>query len=320
MSATRRSNQSGSWPPIYSYEPDPSLPSVTTLRIEAGEMSALDPEHAHAHTFLSVIYFDHGGGSIRLADRDFNVEAGDIYSIAPGEVVGAGEDVAGLARASAWAVYFPEDFIARAETLWSADGVLSWRANPLLLPFVRDTGSAGGPIRVPEVDRSAWLKRFDTLDRELSTRRFGYREAARAYLTLMLTDLARLADAPVRDLQLNEDPILARVFQVIEERFREPLSLRDVALAVNLTPSYLTTLLRRRTGRTVQGWIVERRMAESRRLLVETDLTVDEIAVHVGYRDPSYFIKLFRRDHHLTPLAWRHSSRPAPSDRGAVSR
>lgn len=315
MSITRQSNQLGSWPPIYSYEPVPDTPSVTTLRLEAGAMSELDPDHAHAHTFLAVIYFDRGGGSIRLADREWTVRSGDLFAIAPGEVIAAGADVLGLAEASAWVVYFPPEFITTSTTGPQRSSPLAWRTNPLLLSFVREAGVGGRRLQVPDSDRPAWLRRFEAIDTELSSRRFGYQEAAMAHLTLLLVDLARLAGSSVSDLRLGEDPILSRVFQIIEERFQEPLSLRDVAEAVNLTPGYLTTLLRQRTGRTVQGWIIERQMAESRRLLIETDLTIDEIAIGTGYRDPSYFVKRFRRNHGRTPLAWRHSNRQIPGVR-----
>ena len=62
-----------------------------------------------------------------------------------------------------------------------------------------------------------------------------------------------------------------------------------------------------KTGRTVQQWIAERRMAEARRLLVETALTVEAVGAAVGFRDPSYFIKSFRRAHTVTPLQWRRA-------------
>lgn len=67
--------------------------------------------------------------------------------------------------------------------------------------------------------------------------------------------------------------------------------------------------MRRKTGRTVQRWIIERRMAEARRLLRETDLTVEAIVARAGYRQPSFFIKHFRRDHMVTPATWRRRTR-----------
>jgi AraC-like DNA-binding protein len=89
----------------------------------------------------------------------------------------------------------------------------------------------------------------------------------------------------------------------------EPLSLSDVARELGMTPGHLTTVVRRRTGRTVQDWIIERRMAEARILLSDTELPVAEIARRVGMSDPGYFSRQFRRIHGTSPREWRR--RPA---------
>jgi AraC family transcriptional activator of pobA len=108
-----------------------------------------------------------------------------------------------------------------------------------------------------------------------------------------------------------EDPIEVAIGEPsIEERYREPISLRDVARGVSLSRGHLTTVVRRKTGRTVQEWIAERRMVEARRLLVETNLAVEEVGRRVGYGDPGYFVKSFRRAHSATPLGWRRAGRP----------
>ena len=122
--------------------------------------------------------------------------------------------------------------------------------------------------------------------------------------------VGRLAADVVGDLRLKDEPLLAEVFTFIEERYRERISLKDVARAVSLSPGHLTTVVRRKTGRPVQEWISERRMVEARRLLVETDLTVEEVDRRVGYGDAGYFARSFRRSHGATPLSWRRAGRP----------
>ena len=72
-----------------------------------------------------------------------------------------------------------------------------------------------------------------------------------------------------------------------------------------MTPGHLTTIVRRRTGRTVQEWITERRMAEARDLLSETELPISEVARLVGMPDPGYFSRVFRRMHGTSPRQWR---------------
>lgn len=147
------------------------------------------------------------------------------------------------------------------------------------------------------------------MDSELHDRNAGFREAAGAYLVLILVDVARLAEDVVGHLRRQERPILAEIFRFVEEHYAEPISLKDVAQAVNLSRGYLTTLVRRSTGRTVLEWIQERRMAEARRLLVETDDSVERIGARVGYGDPTYFARRFRGAHKVTPAAWRNANR-----------
>ena len=60
------------------------------------------------------------------------------------------------------------------------------------------------------------------------------------------------------DLRLNDEPLLAEVFGFIEERCSERVSLKDVARAVSLSRHHLTTVVRRKTRRTVQEWITGR--------------------------------------------------------------
>jgi AraC-like DNA-binding protein len=269
-------------------------------------MAGLDTGHAHAHDFLLLAYFERGGGSLTLGGREWRVDSGDVYLVAPGEVVGVGDDPEGLADAEAWGVFFPPEGLEPQ----APDALLSWRAHPLLFPFARGAASGAQRLTVPGADRPAWSERLLALERELRERRDGYREAAVAHLSLLLVDTSRLAADVVGDLRLKDEPLLAEVFGLIEARYHERISLRDVASALALSPAHLTTTVRRKTGRTVQEWITERRMAQARRLLVETDLTVEEVGRKVGYADPAYFVRSFRRNHGVTPLRWRRAGRP----------
>jgi AraC family transcriptional regulator, transcriptional activator of pobA len=257
---------------------------------------------AHSHDFLVLTYFERDGGSLRLGDKEWHLEAGDVCLIAPGEVA----DASSLDEAEGWGVFFPPEVLGSG----APGAFLSWRAHPLLFPFVR--GAAGGAqrLKVPPEDRPSWSQRLLALDLELSQRHDGYREAVLAHLTLLLVGLSRLAADVVGDLRLKDETLLAEVFSFIEERYREPISLRDVARSVSLSRGHLTTVVRRKTGRTVQEWIAERRMAEARRLLVETDLSVEEVGRRVGYGESGYFVRSFRRTHGTTPLAWRRAGRP----------
>src|SRR5215216_3196657 len=309
MDTARMLDNWGEEPPVYSYEAVPGVPPVSVLRFCGWEFPPGEPPpgHAHSHDFLVLCYFGRGGGSLRLGTREWPVEAGDVYVIAPGEVVGVGEDASSLREAEGWSVFFPPEVLGSQ----APGAFLSWRSHPLLFPFVRGAGNPGAQrLKVPPEDRPSWSWRFSALDLELRERRDGYREAVLSHLILLLVELSRLAADVVGDLRLKDEPLLAEVFGFIEEHYSESISLKDVARAVGLTPGHLTTLVRRKTGRTVLEWIIERRMAEARRLLVETDLSVEEVGRGVGYGDADYFARAFRRAHGATPLGWRRTGRP----------
>lgn len=102
---------------------------------------------------------------------------------------------------------------------------------------------------------------------------------------------------------------LSKVFDFIETNFHEPIGLCDVAVAVGYSSAYLTSQVKRLTGRTVNRWIVDRRMAEVCFLLQKTDQPVDAIAQTVGYQNAVHFFRQFRQYHGTTPQAWRNVQR-----------
>lgn len=286
-------------PPVYELNPAPGELPVAVWRL--GSPGA--PERragAHAHGFPVLVYGEGASGPLTEGDRPLSIEPGDLLVVAPGAIMGP-FDPPHLSHARGWAV----SFTAEALGPDVPGSSFAWRTHPLLFPFVRGRPTGVLRLSVPLPERTRWSATFGALERELADRTDGYREAAVAHLTLLLVGVSRLAADVVDDLRVNQEPMLADVFSMIEERYSEPLSLRDVARAVSISPGHLTTTVRLRTGRTVQDWIVDRRMVQARRLLAGSTLSVAEVGRRVGYDDPGYFTRVFRRVHGVTPTTWR---------------
>jgi YesN/AraC family two-component response regulator len=118
----------------------------------------------------------------------------------------------------------------------------------------------------------------------------------------------RISESPESHPIFPPCPKLNRVFRFIESHYHQSIGLGDVAQAVGYSPAYLTNLMQNQTGRTVKRWIIERRMAQARTLLMTTAESVQHIAEAVGYSDSSYFVRQFRQMHGTSPHAWRTSS------------
>lgn len=296
---TQRTALKGDEPARYAWRPAPGELPVAALRL--GHGADFDGAHeAHSHDFPGIAYFGTAGGVVRHGRQAREVEAGDLFVIAPGDVMGRtrGDDLLG---AHGWGVFFTADALGR-----DTPGThLAWRTHPLLFPFVHGGATGALRLKVPLEQRPEWTSRLEALHDELQHRRDGYGEAVSAHLTLLLVGVSRLAADVVGDLRENAEPLLAEVFDVIERRYAEPLSLREVAAAVSISPGHLTSTVRRRTGRTVQEWITERRMVQARRLLAVTDLPVGDIGRQVGITDAGYFARTFGKLHGMSPTRWR---------------
>ena len=100
-------------------------------------------------------------------------------------------------------------------------------------------------------------------------------------------------------------PAVRKAVGYIRGHFREELTLEDVAQAVHFSPYYLSRLFREELGLTFVNYLTIVRMEEAKRLLLETDQTVSRIADAVGYQDPSYFTKVFKKMEGQTPTQFR---------------
>ncbi|WP_434445007.1 helix-turn-helix transcriptional regulator [Lentzea sp. E54] len=299
---TRRTAPNADQPATYTWRPAPGELAVAVTPL--GHDADINGAHeAHAHDFPGIAYFGAPGGIVRTGKRARHVEAGDLFVIAPGDVMGRA-DSDDLLDAHGWGVFFTADALGPD----TPGAHLAWRTHPLLFPFVRGGAVDALRLKVPPERRDEWSSRIKALNDELQHRREGYREAVSAHLVLLLVGVSRLAADVVGDLRENAEPLLAEVFDVIERRYPEPLSLREVAAAVSISPGHLTSTVRRRTGRTVQEWITERRMVQARRLLAVTDLPVGDIGRQTGFPDAGYFARTFGRLHGMSPTSWRRSN------------
>lgn len=103
------------------------------------------------------------------------------------------------------------------------------------------------------------------------------------------------------------DTKLTEVFNFIEAHYQESIGLKDVAEAVGYSSAYLTDLVKRQTGKTVNRWIIRRRMVAAEILLLKSEQSIEQIAESIGYLSPGHFFRQFRQYYQTTPNAWRNS-------------
>lgn len=107
----------------------------------------------------------------------------------------------------------------------------------------------------------------------------------------------------------DSPPALERLKQYVEFHMAEPVSLCHLAEFARLSPATVGRLFRRHLGTTPVTWIMRVKIERARLLLRTRRLSVAEVVRAVGFADPYYFSKCFRRVTGQTPLAYRQQQR-----------
>jgi transcriptional regulator GlxA family with amidase domain len=108
---------------------------------------------------------------------------------------------------------------------------------------------------------------------------------------------------------------VTRAIDVMDDTLDRPLSVGEVAAAVNLSRSQLTRLFKQQTGTSPARYLHELRLARARVLLERTFLSVKQVMACVGLNDPSHFSRDFRRQYGFAPsqlrqLRWTGDAAP----------
>ncbi|MCE8027993.1 DNA-binding response regulator [Halomonas daqingensis] len=100
---------------------------------------------------------------------------------------------------------------------------------------------------------------------------------------------------------------LERAISYIEQHLHQKLAQAEVAAQCGITSFQLSRLFRKLTGNTFQGFLLERRIDEAKRLLANPRTSVTDVCFSVGFRDLSYFTRTFQKHVGHTPTLYRQT-------------
>jgi AraC-like DNA-binding protein len=128
----------------------------------------------------------------------------------------------------------------------------------------------------------------------------------RAYLDVLLLEAAD-QHSPSVSSPAATTLKLRKLEQLIEQNFLKLKKPTDYADKMNLATAYLNSICKTNLRITLSELIQSRILLEARRLLVYSELNINEIAAHVGFLDASYFVRWFRKNAGVTPEEFRKS-------------
>ncbi len=106
----------------------------------------------------------------------------------------------------------------------------------------------------------------------------------------------------------REEDLVKAIKVYLQENYRQPYSLEKLAATFGCKTAYLLRLYNRITGSTPTQELIKLRVEKAKRLLVgHPNLEIKQVTSAVGYEDPLYFSRLFKRETGLAPTAFRDS-------------
>ena len=244
----------------------------------------------HSHSFYEVCLAYTGSGRFSSGTTQYDVGAGEVFLARPGdvhEIESSRSDPLGIAF---WGFTF--------RPLESPAGPGWWSG----------LTRTDGPVVSSRV--GALPATITALAAEAAEPRSGYGESVAAFGAALVLDTAR---AFALDEDLTVDPplrergpvVVAAMQRHLLDNLARPVTVRDVAAAVQLSERHAERLFRRQTGASLMATLRRMRLELAAQLLLDPALTVTEVARACGYSDVRPFSTAFRRHHGKPPRAFR---------------
>lgn len=239
----------------------------------------------HIHKFLEIIYIADGAGSVTVDGQEYSVKKDDIIIYNAGanhcehNEVGNPMEAYFLAYDKIQLRDLPQNCIL-----------------PLHSSCVFSAAKIGREI----------FTLVNMVNTEIVAKDEFYIEIAGVSAHTLLMYIFRLLNEKKIIVEpIKKDSVLQDVLRYMDLHFAQEIGLEDIAAKCFVNKYYLSHLFTEHLGMTVGQYVREKRIAQAKLTLSQSDLSVANIAEQCGFNDFNYFIRLFKKTTGLTPLQYR---------------
>jgi AraC-like DNA-binding protein len=278
--------------PLHNFEPK----RHTDLAFEAGAIENM-PDLAqasfpHRHNFYELFWIKNGFGQHSIDFIGYKVQANTLFFITPGQV-------------HYWQI---EKRVEGSVMLFTEDFLLLNRLDPMFMRNFDFYHSLVNPpvlyLNQPQVEQFDMI--CEHILQEYQTAQFGQATIIQSLLQILLVQAQRCYVSSFDTNKPKAGPTLVRNFlRLIDLDFQTKQNVEEYAHLLAVTPDYLSEVTKQTTGQTASTHIHQRVLLEAKRLLAHTDHNINEICDELGFKDPSYFSRFFKRKTGQPPLLFR---------------
>ena len=252
----------------------------------------------HRHTFQEIIFLKSGKGQHSIDGQIFQLEANTIYLIGQGQVhyFQKGENLKG------YLLRYKENLLPPQLTYYSTDySLVQMLTNSNALTLSKDD-----------------VKTFDANFTELYNEHIALQSNSSSDIEqlILLTILSRIKqkirtayEQSMRNASDSKDSLVSRLILLIEDNYKSQHDLPFYLNQLTISNRKLLSITHEKFGETPKQLINKRLMTEATRLLKFTDLSLKEISYELGYTEPAYFSRMFKRKMGISPKMYREQTR-----------
>ncbi|MUN38879.1 helix-turn-helix domain-containing protein [Actinomadura litoris] len=246
---------------------------------------------AHRHDFYEVLHITGGSGTHVVDFVHYQIKPPVMYFLSPGQVHFWDCETPLQGRV----LVFTEDFmLGRASERGMGDE-----------PPCFDVLSENAELRLDAAGDRAISDLLVPIEQEYHRREAGHTCVSRAYLNILLVTAYRMRAFAPATAEHRSSALARRFVRLAAEHDADEPSVRAYADKLGVTASHLTEVVKQATGRT-PGQVIRGALAlEAKRMLALTELNAAQVASALGFTDPSYFGRFFKRETGVSPLGFR---------------
>lgn len=242
-------------------------------------------------------------GSLKYGQQAYDFDEGTMFFIAPKQVFRIEADKHSQTEKSGWMLLIHPDFLwstSLAKTIKQYD-FFGYSVNEALFLSHKEEKTINGIIENIQQEYHATIDKFSQniiISHIETLLNYSERFYERQFITRKITNhktLDRLEDI-LNDYFDNND-LVSKGLPTVQ----------FVANELNVSPNYLSRLLKTLTGQSTQQMIHDKLIEKAKEKLSVTDLSVSEIAYELGFEHPQSFTKLFKSKTNLSPIEFRSS-------------
>jgi AraC-like DNA-binding protein len=277
----------------------PVHPLVSLVKLEDVTITPGTLPELLVLNFYKVAYKMTLNGAMKYGQNYYDFGEGGLVFTAPNQPFQSPDDTA----KSGYLLFIHPDFL------------LSYPLSKKMAQYGFFSYAANEALHVSEQEKTTIISILQIIGEELNSRIDDFsQEIVIAQIELLLSYSHRFYKRQFITRKAVNSELLHKLEDILDDYFNNEKSLHQglptvqyLAEHLNLSPSYLSDMLRSLTGQNAQQHIHHKLIDKAKELLSTTHLTVSEVAYQLGFEHPQSFNKLFKTKAKLSPLAFRQS-------------